>query len=105
MSENESKLSYGFGYVIQENEPAYLIGRLLTIIDSLGLKETQEKAVKDLIKNEVWGIINETAQYIPPVVNDVIHSFFKEYNFRKGNINMPFDIPQNLKVAIEKIEK
>lgn len=32
----------------------YFLGRVLTIIETLGLPQSQEKAVKDLVRQEVW---------------------------------------------------
>lgn len=34
----------------------YFLGRVLTLIETLGLNETQEKAFKDIIKQEVWSL-------------------------------------------------
>lgn len=31
-----------------------LEGKLMTLLESLGLKETQEKAIKDLVRGEIW---------------------------------------------------
>lgn len=51
------------GYVIEDSSVSYLEGRLLTIIESLGLNPNQEKAVKDLVRNEAWQVLNH-ASYI-----------------------------------------
>ena len=48
--------SYGWCYGIQEYQLSHLEGRLLTLMESLGLRDTQEKAIKDLVKNEVWNL-------------------------------------------------
>lgn len=34
----------------------YHIGRTMTLIEALGLSETQEKAFKDIIKQEIWSL-------------------------------------------------
>jgi len=34
----------------------YFLGRILTMIETLGLNENQEKAFKDIIKQEVWSL-------------------------------------------------
>ena len=54
----ELNVGYGSGYVITDEELRHLEGRLLTLIESIGLKDTQEKAVKDLIRNEVWLLLS-----------------------------------------------
>ena len=41
-----------------------MVGQVLTIIDSLGLKDTQEKATKDLLKQAMYGIYRQDSIYI-----------------------------------------
>lgn len=47
---NEAVMVHGF-YVERFD---YFLGRILTLIETLGLNETQEKAFKDIIRQEVW---------------------------------------------------
>lgn len=54
----ENELGYGSGYVITDNELNHLSGRLLTLIETLGLKDKQEKSIKDLVRQEVRNNIN-----------------------------------------------
>ena len=49
----------GNGYVMPEHQISTLIGRLLTLIEALGLKELQEKSIKELVKQEVWGNVRD----------------------------------------------
>lgn len=51
---SEQPLQLSGGYVIQQESISALQGRLLTLIEAIGLPEGQEKAVKDLVKNELW---------------------------------------------------
>jgi hypothetical protein len=46
--------SDNFVRVVREWEIRSHLGRVLTIIDSLGLSDKQEKAIKDLIKVSTW---------------------------------------------------
>ena len=48
-SSDERMYSKGNGYVIGGDNPDYLVGRLLTIIESIGLQDGQEKAVKSSV--------------------------------------------------------
>lgn len=48
-----AEVSWPHGYVLEEGFVQHLEGRLLTIIESLGLKDIQEKAAKDLVRSEV----------------------------------------------------
>jgi hypothetical protein len=34
----------------------HFLGRVLTLVETLGLGETQEKAFKDIIKQEIWSL-------------------------------------------------
>lgn len=74
----ESAVSYpsrGYGLVLQENVPDWLVGRVLTIIDALGLKDAQEKSCKDLLKNEIYQLNSENqgTLWIPPSLNDELY--------------------------------
>ena len=56
---SDNQLGIGPGYIVSGNTFDYLIGRLLTLIEAIGLKETQEKSLKDLIRQEVWGSVRD----------------------------------------------
>lgn len=82
-STDERTVGYGPGYVIDSNSPDFLVGRLLTIIETLGLSEKQEKATKDLIRSEVYGQLN-LATWINGNLRNVIKDFtnwYEEQNF------------------------
>lgn len=49
-------------YVIRSWAIQNLEGKLLTLIETLGLRETQEKAVKDMIRPLIWGTITDADQ-------------------------------------------
>ena len=51
-------LPYESVYALSQYQLSHLEGRILTLIESWGLKETQEKAVKDLVKNELWNMVS-----------------------------------------------
>lgn len=46
--------SFGQGYLLEERAPRILVGRLLTIIEAIGLPEGQEKSLKSLVEQEIW---------------------------------------------------
>lgn len=58
-SVDERTTGYGPGYLIDSNSPDFLVGRLLTLIETLGLSEKQERATKDMLRSEVYGILNQ----------------------------------------------
>jgi hypothetical protein len=47
---------WGWGYVIAQAQISFVQGRLLTLIESFGLKDSQEKAAKDLVSQELWRV-------------------------------------------------
>jgi len=54
----DAQLGMGSGYVITNDQVNNLIGRLLTLIETLGLKDKQEKSFKDILKQEIWSTVN-----------------------------------------------
>ena len=46
-------MSWGYAYVLNEEAPNYLIGKIMPIIEIMGLPEKQETAIKDQIKQIV----------------------------------------------------
>lgn len=57
------QIMYPDGRILEDGNFSFLEGRLLTIIETIGLNPNQEKAVKDLIKQEIWNAFN-SGQYI-----------------------------------------
>jgi len=45
---------------------------MCTLIESLGLKDSQEKAIKDLVKNEIYQMFDHESIYIAPELALVI---------------------------------
>lgn len=46
------------GYVINHHETDQLIGKLLTLVETMGLPEKQEKSFKDLAKQSIRGSLD-----------------------------------------------
>ncbi len=64
--------SYGFAFVMPQHSVETIIGRVLTLVDTLGLNEKQDNAIKGLIKQAVRSAF-EDGIFIDPVRNDKIH--------------------------------
>jgi len=77
--------SYGWCYAIQEYQLSHLEGRLLTLMESLGLRDTQEKAIKDLVKNEVWGLTS-SCFIISVDDHDALRNKYQNQNIASGNV-------------------
>ena len=54
MSQDKQMLSYGTGIVVSQDSLGNIMGRTLTIIESLGLEVKQEKAIKDLVRDAIY---------------------------------------------------
>jgi hypothetical protein len=59
LESGQPAVSWPSAYVIEDYLISRLEGRLLTMIESIGLKDTQEKAVKDLVRSEVWQTLTQ----------------------------------------------
>lgn len=113
MNKNNPTVSYGFSYVIPENAPQYLVGRILTIVEALGLKETQEKSLKDLIREEIYKIQrnDEGTLWLTPELNNEIHRVYQEIEAEKRSENVGSNYPVSsgiydykFKITYEKVE-
>ena len=67
MSKDLEEVRWPSAIAIEEINIRYLEGRLLTLLESLGLPETQEQAIKGLVRDEVWRL-PEFGCYVPPKI-------------------------------------
>lgn len=51
-------------FVVREYDLNDIIGKVLTIVESAGLQEKQESAIKGLIRQAVWGTIDNGSRII-----------------------------------------
>ena len=77
------------GIVLPQTRVDFLVGRLLTIIDAMGLDERQEKSAKDLIKSEVYLVTREG--WIVPELQEVLHEFMW-WGRNVESSSMPHDV-------------
>lgn len=61
---NEPMIGYGQAYVISPSAISALEGRLLTLVETMGLRESQENAVKSLVKTNLWNTFSEHGLWI-----------------------------------------
>lgn len=72
-SEVKKSAYYGSGYVVNAEMPDFAVGRICTLIESFGLRESQERAAKDILRQEVWSWFSRTnSLYISPNLNNAI---------------------------------
>lgn len=106
--EDITNVDYGYGLVIPETKVSYLVGRVLTIIEALGLKDTQEKSLKDLLQNEIYKInsYEEGARHITPNLNSEIHrvlnEIIKEEEESLNKFNPSMSTDYKFKITYEK---
>ena len=60
----EDEVGYGNAYVFGEWVPSHIEGKILTLIETIGLPEKQEDAIKSLARNIVWDDLMRNTQYI-----------------------------------------
>lgn len=72
-SSDERRISWGSAYIIPSARPDHLVGRVLTIIEAMGLPTKQEESLKDLIKQEIYRVL-ELDTYVP----GRLHTLVKE---------------------------
>ncbi len=82
-----SERGYSDGaYMLERDASKRLVGRLYTLIESMGLKEKQEKAMKDIFSQEVWSVFNDFGDplFLPPS----FHLKVLNYNSQKERERM-----------------
>ena len=96
---SDSKVGMGNGYVIPEHQVSSLIGKLLTLVETLGLQEKQENSFKDIVKQAIWGSVRDNKPVdseLLTLVNNFIHEKDREENNRNSNVeNLDCYAPQD----------
>ena len=77
-STDERSSGYGDAYIIKSDHPDYLVGRLLTVIEAIGLPEKQEKSLKDLIRFEIYNSL-DLATWVPRGLHNITVDFYNWY--------------------------
>lgn len=90
-SSDERNIGYGSAYVISSSRPDHLVGRVLTIIEALGLPEKQEQSLKDILRQEIYNTLGlET--WISGRLNTIIRELYDwcEKNPSGKGTDMPY---------------
>lgn len=77
-------VGYGYAYVIHAEYPNQIIGRILTLIEVMGLPTQQESATKDLIRQIVWDELSHGV-YITPERHTAIRQEYEKKRAEIGN--------------------
>lgn len=82
-----NSLSFGEGYVIFRDVPETIVGSILEIVEAIGLKDSQEKAVKDIIRQKIYSVFYDKD---PVYIKSDLHSLLREkYWDLKKKSNIP----------------
>lgn len=73
--------SWGYGYVFYENFPDQIIGKVLTLIEALGLPDKQEESVKSLVRQAIWNEVSDTGISITPERHTEIRNLHYEKKY------------------------
>lgn len=86
---------WGNAHLLFEDSMSRLVGRLLTHIEAWGLPEAQEKAVKSIIKKEVYATLDDAW-----IISDKDHAMLRKNAYEFGQISMgghfPSQMPNNM---------
>ena len=86
----DTQMSIGNGYVMPEHQISNLIGKLLTLVETLGLQEKQEKSFKEIVKQAVWGNVRDMKPIdssLLTLINNFAHELSREERYRGSNIH------------------
>lgn len=87
--EKEYKAGYGESFVIFPYLIQRIEGKILTLVETLGLHESQEKATKDMARDIVQGLYRE-AEWLPANLTTII---LNEKYILKENGELPPSLP------------
>ena len=76
MSKKHSNVSIGSCVLTEHWKIGFLEGRILTLIETLGLPDKQESSLKNLVSNEIWSALNgNDVRAVPEKIVQEIMSF------------------------------
>lgn len=71
--------SYGYGYVVPaEGFSERIVGKVLTLIETLGLTSKQEEAIKGLAQQAIYGSFQEAIYITPDRHNEIRNVYYKK---------------------------
>ena len=86
----DAQMGIGCGYVLPENQISNLVGKLLTLVETLGLQEKQEKSFKSIIKQAVWDNVTDGKRIdgnLLTLVNNFSYEKDREEKYRNSNVD------------------
>ena len=90
MSIEKPNVSYGNGYVLSDYSSEHIVGKILTLIEAMGLPQRQEEATKGLIKQAVYEVFADGV-YIGPELHTQLREAYEKGKIeavKLGNVPM-----------------
>lgn len=84
----EEHLNYGCGYAVNDNSPEYLVGRVLQIIEILGLQGKQEQSIKGLIREAIYDEFCQRGVYLKSSLYTTLRK--TDYKKKEENQGVPY---------------
>lgn len=58
----------------RQHQFSYFEGKILTLVETIGLPEKQESALKSLMREKIWDFVTETGLIVPDSVDQSLQS-------------------------------
>ena len=75
---------WGYGYAISSESPDRIVGRVIGIIEAIGLTEKQEESVKGLIRSAVWDVFQDAVCITDKRHSEIRMEYFKQKRENPG---------------------
>ena len=74
---------WGNTHLLFEDSVSRMVGRVLTHVESWGMPTAQEKAVKSLVKKEIYSVLDEGW-----IIGDSDHAMLRKKAYEFGQLSM-----------------
>lgn len=85
---------WGIAHLLYEDEVSKTVGRVLTFVETLGFNPDREKAVKDIIKREIYATLNNGW-----IIGDDMHHELRKKAYEFGQLSMGGYMPPEYPVV------
>lgn len=70
-SSDERSIGYGASHLVSIHKSDQLVGKILTIVEAMGLPEKQENSLKEVVRQEIYRAF-ENVTFVPGTLNTLI---------------------------------
>ena len=79
---NPPDISWGNAYVLSEDSPDRLFGKLCEVMEAMGLQPKQEEATKNLIRKIIWEVVGDGIWIETSKHNEIRNNWYKEQHYQ-----------------------